>query len=267
MSGLKFSTTTGVLLFIICMISTHAKDVFFAGGQSNATAVWANSIQTELTNSNKFNDPLVIQVYHPGSDLAGWWYNGVPNESYKSDFFNNYSTGLLQSSLEKLITSGENYNFKGFFWFQGESDTSASALNYQDAFLSMLKQLQSDLGLDTKINFTLAIIDANQNSIYDNPNNLGGITRQGIENLRSVLTNLGSLPQGSYVDTRGYDRSDAWHLYDSGRQIVGQNMAKTFIETFEVPEPTAIVIIASVFCVSLLIRQTPHVKRKTAHAE
>ena len=219
-------------------------DIFFADGQSNAKPVWANAIQSTLQADSSYQNPLVLHQYHPGSWLQSW-YTDAPQDHYETDFFNASGTGYLETQLRAIEANGDDYVIRGFFWFQGEGDTGSDiAMDaYSARFSGMLDTLRSDLGLTELINFTLAVIDANPDVYYDVPANLGGRTRADIEKMRSVQFGMAEAPNGSQADTRGYTRTDAWHLTDASLIQLGQQMALTHISTFAAPEPSTITLL------------------------
>ena len=173
------------------------------------------------------------------------WYTDAPQANYEADFFNTSGTGYLETQLQAIEANGDNYVFRGFFWFQGEGDTgSDGAMDvYAARFTSMLDTLRSDLGLTAPINFTLAVIDANPDSFYDTPANLANRTRADIERMRSIQFAMATDSNGSQVDTRGYNRTDAWHLDSTSLIQLGTAMAQEHIDTFAVPEPSSVALL------------------------
>ena len=232
---------------LVSLVATAASaqpvEVFFAGGQSNAKPEWwATSIEQTLQNSSELNNPIVLKQKHNGDPIR-LWYTDTPQVNYQSDFFNGSGTGLLQQSLQAIGTPGVDYVFKGLFWFQGESDANPeAAAAYESRFTGMLEQLRIDLGQEEPINFTMAIIDG-EPDYY--PEAIREGIRQGIEDIRPVQFALGSSANGSFVDSRGLTRVDAWHLDEASSNLIGQQMADVYIETF-VPEPTSIVLLTAI---------------------
>lgn len=170
-----------------------------------------------------------------------WYVDGSPSDNYEYDFFNSSNTGALETSLNSIEQAGNSYEFTGFFWFQGEGDTGSvnSIEKYESRFLGMLEQLNNDLnqGNQGGIDFTMAIIDANP--LYDKP---AGRDWEQIELLRDVQMNLADTSEfGSYVDSRGYQRTDAFHLTPQALEAIGVEMANTFISTHVVPLPTSVI--------------------------
>lgn len=220
---------------MVSLASAATRNVFFAGGQSNAKSVWGSAIASGLQAS--YGSSLVmVWTNHPGEPLANW-YTTSGKINYSNDLFNAAGTGLLQSQIQAIKNAGDEPVLKGFFWFQGESDTGSNTTGYatMDAytnrFLSMLTQLKTDLTMTNDIRFTLAIIDANTNYLAD----LISIGRDMacVDYLRARQMEMSVLPRGSYVDTRGYTRpSDIWHLSTDELTRLGGNMAASFTNAF-----------------------------------
>ena len=181
-------------------------------------------------------DVLVVHVNHSGNAMSQW-FTDSPQSNYRADCFNASGTGVLQARFGAIAAGGDTPVFKGFFWFQGESDTIPAATRdaYAGRVGGMMTQLASDLGVTNDVPFTLAVIDANQDPFYDDPANTGGRTRADIEALRTVQSALASSPPGSGVDTRGYSRSDVWHLPTSELTRLGTTMADVYLAAFEEP--------------------------------
>ncbi|MEJ6572605.1 MAG: sialate O-acetylesterase [Akkermansiaceae bacterium] len=207
-------------------------NVFFAGGQSNATAAWADAITAELVADPAYDNVVMVHSYHPGNWLQTWYTTGV-QANYETDFFNASQTGVLEAQLAAITAAGDTYVISGFFWFQGEGDTGSTeaADLYESRFMAMLNQIKTDAGLDYDIPFTLAVIDANP----DDPP--AGRTWEQINYLRNIQQNELAVAanNGTSVDTRGYARTDAWHLTTEAKQSLGAVMAQQHIATFNPP--------------------------------
>lgn len=227
------------LSFLFCVSAAHAatRNVFFAGGQSNAKATWAAAIASGLQ-AGYGSDLVMVATNHSGEGLANWFTTG-PNANYSNDLFNAAGTGLLQSRIHAITNAGDEVVFKGFFWFQGETDTGsyASMDAYTNRFRAMMAQLKQDLGMETDVNFMLAVIDGNPDPFYDDPANAAGRTRADVDYLRGIQTNLCVAPSGAYVDTRGYTRTDMWHLTTGELTRLGADMSTVFTNTFGISPP------------------------------
>lgn len=224
-----------MLLAMTVMGNARTRQVFFAGGQSNAKPEWAAAIEETLVEAGG-PDVLVVHQYHPGHWLQDW-YTTEPQADYTNDFFNTAGTGHLQAQLQAIKAAGDDYVFNGFFWFQGEGDTGDNATmdTYNGRFFAMLGHLKQDLGLTNDFNSTLAVIDLNQDPFYDNPANAAGRTRADIEKMRMIQFAIASTTISSSVDTRSYARMDAWHVTSSELTRLGTNMANVHVTTFGLP--------------------------------
>jgi hypothetical protein len=217
----------------------------FCRGQSNAKAEWAAAIQARL--GEVVENAEVVHANHSGNAMAQW-YTTIAQTNYHADFFNAGGTGTLQSRIAAIQGSGDEPVFRGFFWFQGESDTGSTETMdaYAGRFNGMLGQLKSDLGMSEEIEFTMALIDMNSDPFYDDPANTGGRTRSDIEYMRAVQSNICSSANGSFEDTRGYDRLDTWHLPITPDLVsLGFAMAERHMDTFGVIVTTNTVSIGS----------------------
>ena len=232
-----------VLLVVVAALASEAKtvNVFFAGGQSNAKAEWASAIASGLQ-SGYGTSLVMVYTNHSGQALANW-YTTAPQANYSNDMWNASGTGLLQSQISSITNAGDQAVFRGFFWFQGESDTGSNTSAYavMDAytnrFTGMLSQLKADLGMTNEIRFCLAVIDADPSADYDDDLSAGGRDRACIEYFRTNQVFLGSMPTGSYVDTRGYARSDVWHLTPSELTRLGTAMSGAYTNKFGISPP------------------------------
>jgi len=211
-------------------------DVFFADGQSNAKPMWAQGIRDSLASSGAYQNVLVVDTMHSGNWLSNWWITG-PQTNYQADFFDPSGTGLLQQQLQSITAAGDSYRFAGLFWFQGEGD-SADAFStsiYSSRFMSMLSQLSTDLGsVGAPINFDLALIDYNP-AYTTLPANAS--VPAHVDAFRQMQIDLATANNGAYFDTRGYARTDLWHLTGAELYTVGQQMGAQFASTFAAPVP------------------------------
>ena len=207
-------------------------DVFFAGGQSNALlSPWATSIENVLSGSGHYNNVQVVHARHSGETIANWvledGLGGYSRQAnYLNDFYNPAGGGLIRQAFDDIIANGDTPVLRGFFWFQGESDTDyAGEVNaYRDRFVGMLDMLEADLGLDQPIDFSMAIID------YGVNNNLTTSHQARVNDLRAVQTQIGNdFSNGVAVDTRPFSRRDTWHLNTDQYQPYAELMADTFI--------------------------------------
>lgn len=223
------------LIFLAIPAQAANVSVFFAGGQSNAKAVWADSISNTLVQRGGYENPLVVHSTHPGHWLSHWYTTG-PQSGYLTDFFNPQGTGILETALRSITDAGNTPIFSGFFWFQGEGDSgSQNSIDiYEERFTNMLGDISAEIG--SPIPFTLAIIDADPN--FPLPT---GRTWEKVNNMRQTLIDLATNSlEGSYVDTRGYDRIDSWHLTSEALQAIGSKMADFQAFPTDVPLPATL---------------------------
>jgi hypothetical protein len=169
-------------------------DVFFLGGQSNATHDWRKGIEAELREAYGEKPFVIVHVFHPGRWLREW-ITDEPQALFGEDFFNAEGTGALEVEFRKLQKQGHTPVWRGLFWLQGEGDTGnpkEQAL-YAERFLRMRAQVAEQLGAKLPP-FAVGIIDANQDPKYDDPEEAAGRTREKIKGMRQVLKKLGEEP-------------------------------------------------------------------------
>ena len=254
--GLVMNKTLLLLASIGLAVSaaqSKTVNVFFAGGQSNAKAQWASAIASGLQAG--YGSTLVMAHSNHSGNAMSQWFTTVPQANYRTDFWNASGTGFLQTQIHAITNAGDTAVLQGIFWFQGEGDTASNAAGYatMDAytnrFLGMLSQLKTDLGITNEIRFTLAIIDAKPGATYDNDLAAIGRTRESVDYLRTNQIEMCSGPRGAYVDTRGYLRSDVWHLLMGAPDELsrlGLDMSAAYTNKFGIsPPPEETVVIAS----------------------
>ena len=239
-----------LLFFLNNTAFAKTVNVFFAGGQSNATALWANSISSALVASSKFQDVLLVHQYHAGTPLSYWHDGTAPGDNYSDDFFDQNGGGaaLLEQANAGVVSSGDNYVFSGLFWFQGETDRFAPMRNtYIDNFNAMLDELYGDLAghFDPAFQFVLALVDMDEINYAP-----GAALRSDVDALRGVQQQLvaSSVYNGYYLDTKGYTRKDLWHLDAASQVQFGVEMGQSFAENYSpVPIPGAFLLLSSGF--------------------
>jgi autotransporter-associated beta strand protein len=209
-----YSETTGLLTVSeggTALPAPPPRDIFFMGGQSNAKFDVALGIQDVLTKSGQFNNPDVVWINHPGKQLMNWSDNQVaglpvqfPREFYDSDLFGltgTYNKDFLpQGKLQKALSGyGGPHKFRGFFWWQGESDQmNGTSFAYAARFLGMMNQLAADTGQSIgtgpeQWTYHIALPD-------DVARSFETIRRAQIAMIDANPT------QGTYFDTRPYPR-------------------------------------------------------------
>jgi len=227
-----------IVCMMACLVSAQGavKNVFFAGGQSNATAAWGAALESNLQAAYG-PDMVMVHVNHSGNAMSAWFTTG-PQGNYLNDFFNSSGTGVLQTAITAITNAGDVVDFKGFFWFQGESDTGATNTMdaYSGKFLGMMAQLKSDMAMTNDIDCTMALIDMNSDSFYDDPANTGGRSRGDLEYFRSMQMAMCADAHLTYADTREYTRTDTWHLTTAERARFAAAQAAKHIATFIAPD-------------------------------
>lgn len=218
---------------VVAFTCVHAVDadtvpVFFAGGQSNAKPDWSNSIENELREGY---DPrtVVVNQRHNGNWLSQWSANGIMQANYDSDL------AVILETLEQIRLEGDTPEFRGLFWFQGESDTGGrlAVENYEQRFTDMKRAYENNFSRE--LFATIMVID--MDPAYERPT----VNTQGrIDDLRAIQMALGEDSLMTSVDSRGYSRYDAWHLTISEQQRLGRNAAFAFMDAVSVPEPSLI---------------------------
>ena len=224
----------------VSAVQAKTVNVFFAGGQSNAKTSWASAIAGGLQ-AGYGSSLVMVWTNHSGEGLANW-FTAEPKINYSNDFWNASGTGVLQSQIRAITNTGDKVVFQGIFWFQGETDTGsyASMDAYTNRVGGMLAKLKLDMGLTNDIRFIYAVIDGNSDPYYDDPANTGGRTRADVDYLRAYQIAQGSGPKFAYADTRGYQRSDMWHLLTSGPDELsrqGLAMSAAYTNKFGVSLP------------------------------
>lgn len=223
-------------------------DVFFVGGQSNATTYLRDGIANRLTSSGLFTNLQVVYINHPGAGLDSWYNSGQRQANYLSDFYNPApdAKGAMESALDAISAAGNTYRIRDLFWFQGESDISSPSL-YANKFNVMLGQVSSDLNRGAAVPFTVALIQANPNDQYMTPA-LYSLT----QDLRAVQKTMATdSPVGTWADSGIFPRGDAWHLSNADAVTFGGMMADAYVAS--VPEPISIGTIG-IFCALALCR-------------
>lgn len=219
-----------ILFTFLQLTNAEEVDVFLAAGQSNAKATWADSIESTLNRLRPDKETVVVHSFHSGSWLQGWW-NVTPQQNYRDNL------AALESAFSALRTAGKEPVLKGVFWFQGEGDSGSYPTMdlYKERFKSYLAQLETDMGV-SDIKAMIVAIDGNSDPSYDTPANLAGRTRAQVEYMRNIHFELGSELDGFAVDSRDYQRGDAWHLPTAELVVLGQLMAEKYYLEYWLPE-------------------------------
>jgi hypothetical protein len=217
-----------IIFFLLVVEAIHAKpvEIYLASGQSNAKAPWASAIRTRLEAARIGVDVRVVNSARLGTPMWKWSSAGTRGELYLADL------ALVRGQMEAVESEGNTPVFSGVFWIQGESDACIpSTIHlYRSRFLDMMEFYRQDLGLSAPPKHAVGIIDGNPAAIYDDPSRLG-TTREAVEQMRSVLKELGSMSDCVAVDSRPFTRYDAWHIEDAESSRLGTLMADSFLIT------------------------------------
>lgn len=187
--------------------------LFVVTGQSNARSQYAIGIEAGLRASGQYDRVVVFNKRRGGNWLNQWIVNNAGNFSPGTNMLEDLWAPDGSSELQQLIDSLENdghiVTIKGFFWFQGESDTinAGSRNTYQARFSWMIEQLRDQYG---HFDLLVTLIDWNPDRTQELLD--GGYTPEGVEHLREVLRDTASQLGGVTHDSRGYPRSDLWHV-------------------------------------------------------
>ena len=230
-------------------------DVFMATGQSNA--FWPND-QVEnyyglgrgaeelLIESGLFSNPTVVKKGHPGSAIGGWWgeWAGGAHNWYFEDFFNSGGTGALQAKLAEILAAGDTPRFRGFFWWQGESDgigdyasANTTQADYEMRWDGILEALDADLqaaGVDhTQYKFVVNTVSESGTQIN---NILNHIATSGTNSYRGTIFDaIDSIYHGPNKPGGGsYIIDDYRELHDYDHFGVGRANAQLLIDTFPI---------------------------------
>lgn len=206
-------------------------DLFFVGGQSNATTNFYAGIRSELIASAKFPDLQVVWKQHSGNPIHNW-FNQHPRTNYLVDLFDpSAGMGALEAAASNIVATGGSYRIRGYFWFQGEGDThNTNEVNaYAAKFTGMLDQLAVDLNDGRPVPFAIMLIGYNTNKPPQPPHIKLDQTGP-VAALREVQRRLAeNSAAGSHADSWGFPRVDTWHLTPTGAFDAGSALAGAFL--------------------------------------
>jgi hypothetical protein len=142
--------------------SEDVTQVFFAGGQSNATRQWAAMIERELKKVYG-QHAVLVHSNHGGAWLNRWFKSGAIQKCYLVDFHDAKGTGALQKTTTFLEKQGKPWRLSGVFWLQGEGDSGSDAAikQYSATFNGMMAQVNKDFGINYEYARVFAVIDGN----------------------------------------------------------------------------------------------------------
>ncbi|EDM29222.1 iduronate-2-sulfatase [Lentisphaera araneosa HTCC2155] len=226
-------------------------DVFIATGQSNAAYPlydgeenkfgFGRGIQTKLTESGLFSNPTVVLAGEPSRPIAYWWAEFWPGaySGYDSNFFDidNSGEGQLEAKINEIIANGDTPRFRGFFWFQGESDglgpyatADTSQADYETRWNGLLAQLDSDLQAagvsNTEYKFVVNTVAESGDKINTI---LNYIANQGTHSDKGTIYDAVNSP---YHDQDVIVEASYGNLHDYDHVMVGRANAQLFIDTF-----------------------------------
>ena len=189
-----------IILLWGCNFFQESVNVYFCGGQSNATELWYETIKSRILE----NDPTAIVLYssHGASSISTWYDNG-PQYNYDKDI------QIFYNALDNV-----NYDIKAFFWFQGETDAGYDYANYYEKrFTGFISQYKYDL---KDYNFPIYMIIVDGNNIE-------------VEKIRPVQEKIINENNNIFgLDSRYYKRYDIWHLIESEQIRIGNNIYNLF---------------------------------------
>ncbi len=241
------------------LLSTFARAevaVFFAGGQSNATARWSKGIEAALKGSGRFDEVLVVHANQGATGMTAWLNDRTEN-LYDKHFFSSTpgTPGVLQKALGDLAAAGKSYSFQGLFWFQGETDAKNGEQSlWVSRFSSLISSLQNDLGT-SHWKYVITAVDV------DTSTALGLSRLDGINELRAAMTSfVASTPNALIIDSRGWPRTpvnELYHLTEDDRYALGGQTAGIFLSATAVPEPAR----SGLFAAALILLISLGIKR------
>ena len=211
-------------------------DLYFSGGQSNAEAPFGSDVLAALQERTTLvGNPTVVITAHSGNSLDNW-FTTTAQANYDADIYDGLGGGDLEAEIASIEAAGNTWTLRGFIWFQGEADMgdATDRDEYQTRFNAMIAQLKTDLGITYDVNVTLAVVDINQDSFYDDPANTAGVTRSEGDLLRTEQFALGEQSHVNAFDTRDYPRKDAWHITEAQTPVIAEDMIASHLAAFPV---------------------------------
>lgn len=208
---------TAVACLLCFQTSTADADhisLFVVTGQSNARPDFSIGIEAGLRASGKFERVVVYNKRRGGNWLNQWIANEgngefSPGANMLTDLWAPDNSSELQELIASLEGQGHTVELKGFFWFQGESDTinAGSRATYQARFVWMINTLRQHYG-----NFEVLVTLVDWNHDLTEQLLADGYTPEGVEELRQALIDSATALGGLHHDSREYPRADLWHV-------------------------------------------------------
>ena len=191
-------------------------DIFIVSGQSNARAMYADGIQRAIEDSHLYNNPVVFHRNHSGQPISRWvtGVGGVyePAGLFFSDFWSTHHTSGLETLIRSIRDNGDTFAIKGFFWFQGESDSGfyGEISEYSGRFRFMLDQIKDRHNHGRPFPFVITVVDYNHDLEHLFP-----YSPKIFDLMRQTQTLIAEDdPFGLVSDSRGWPRLDLWHVGD-----------------------------------------------------
>lgn len=212
--------------------STTASGGWLTMGVQN-DLYWGAEITASRTLRDLGYNPAFIKVAKAGTSLDVHWDSSTPGSRYTS-FVNNYDI-----AISDLNAQGTDYNVRGVFWVQGESDGNdlTTAQAYEDNFSDLVSAVRTKVGNPETI-----FVTALTREKSDRPHRL--IVRE------AQTTVMATSPFSSSIETNSISVvSDNNHYDSAGLEQLGVDFAMEFHRIASVPEPTTSIlgIIACLF--------------------
>lgn len=178
-------------------------DVYYVGGQSNASVSLAEGIREGLLTHYK-SDTLfsVVQINH-GGNAINKWYSDKPDKYFYEDVKYIFSNMPINSKL------------KGIFWWQGLSDTCCPD-SYAEKFNGFIGELEYIFESD--LNIIIALTGVNPDIATEE-------SQAQVKAFNDMQIELAESSGHKYFDTNPFPRTDNYHLNDDNYRIIGFSMA------------------------------------------
>jgi len=192
--------------------------------------------------ANSSDEHAIIKISHGGTRLERDWnpgaWNPNTNPTGGEAIWQNWLTETTRA-LNLLEAQGYDVEIASFTWLQGEGDSNdeASALAYEDNYRLLLSSVESHM---------LTFGYSTEDTVFLNPSFSHG--RDDLSNLDEVRAAqqavMGDLANGYYIDNSALNSTDDYfdriHYNGASLNLIGTNMANTFLSASSVPEPTSV---------------------------
>jgi hypothetical protein len=167
----------------------HAAHLILLSGQSNmANMDPARVFTPEVEKYFGAENVLVVKVAHKGQPIRRWYKKwNVTGDQDPNQIGDLYGKLMKQA---KTAMQGKSIKSVTLIWMQGERDAKEFlSERYEEAFLGMLEQLKSDLGVK-EINYIIGRLSD------------WGLGRKDWDRIREIQEKLGEAgPRSAWVDT------------------------------------------------------------------